>query len=140
MRTIISILLMLIALCAVACDPPAAQPPVAPQQEVVVQEYGDDQAQADEAMEELTSLHNTVQDSLKQWRDTPAPVGPVFEGEEDALAQEILQNCDTLEREASALSEQTYIREHQGAALDLKDMIRFAQETREEVRNGTQVP
>ncbi len=132
--------LILLAAAAAGCESPAAGPPAAPEQEVV-QEYGDDQAQADRAIEQLTSLHNTIKDSLQQWRDTRASsVGPEFDGEEDSLAPEILEDCDRLELDAAALLEKPFIREHQGAAVDLEDMIRFARETRDEVRDGTQLP
>ncbi len=136
MRTMYLALSVLLALNAVACQQQSADQPISPPTQEVAQEYGAEQTQVDAAREKLTTLHNKIKDTLQTWRDTPAPVGPQFDGEEDALAKEIVADCDSLESDATTFSEQAYVREHQGAGLDLKEMIDFAKKTRDEVRKG----
>jgi hypothetical protein len=136
MKTTYLILSILLALNAIACQQQAPDQSVSTPTQEVAQEYGADQTQIDAAREKLTTLHNKIKDTLQTWRDTPAPAGPQFDGEEDALAKEIITDCDSLESEATTFSEQTYVREHGGAGLDLKEMIDFAKKTRDEVHKG----
>ncbi len=112
----------------------APRPPQTPPTDTI-RLHDAEQALVADTLKKLNTDRNTLRSKLSQWRKTPAPSGPVFSGEAPAVAQDILDLCDQLEREANELKNKSYVRRFQGAGDKIEEILRFARESRDEVRS-----
>ncbi len=114
-------------------DPPSQEP--GPQ----LTEHGAGWDEYKNGLDELTSIKGAIDQKYEELQrlKSPSPNGePVFDQQASLKEEEILENCDTLEKSATTLLEQPYLRDHKGEASDAESLITYAREMRQKINSG----